>query len=185
KRRLVVHFVENSLGELAIDAAVLFPIAGIEARARVRYMAERPKPLVGKTVVITLLFLLAEPDASQRVSRVLGRDTNPAAFIGHLAIRVAAAVRHPGAAACLHHRIECGCEPAGRLHPANFISVVNMDERLAVRQYDKLRASQARSRHLFQPFFSPGHGYLLLHLRLSEPWFTFRARAALSNGRET
>ena len=94
-RRLVVHLVQNGVGKLAINHAILIPVAGIEARPCIGHMAERPKPFVGESVVVALLFLFGQPDAPQRVSRILRRHAQTVARVHHFGVGITASVRHP------------------------------------------------------------------------------------------
>ena len=88
-------------------------------------VAERPESLVGKTVVITLFLFLREPDAPQRVLRMLRRDPNPVASVHGVPIAAAAAVRDPGSGAGPHDRLDRRDQTACR--PGDFDPVPGFD----------------------------------------------------------
>ncbi len=115
----VADFVEHGIGEAPVDLDVLAPVAVVEHRARVGDVAQRPQGAVGQAVVVAVLLARRQPHPPQGVGRIVGRHAETAARVRRLAIAGAAAVRDPGAAARPHHRIECGDQAAGRLHPVH------------------------------------------------------------------
>ena len=108
------HFLEHGVGKVAIHALVIQPILGPKDRARVRDVTERPQTLVGKAFVVALLLRGGEPDAAQRVARVIRRNAETIVGIDGFAIGVAGTVRDPGAVAGEQHRFERGHQSAGR-----------------------------------------------------------------------
>ncbi len=96
-----VHLFENGVGKLTIDAAVMFPVGGVETRGSAGDVAQRPQRVVGEAVVIALLLLARQPDAAERISRVLRRHCGAAVFVAGFTVAVAAAVGDPNAAARL------------------------------------------------------------------------------------
>src|SRR4029079_7604360 len=75
-------------------------------RTRVRVVAQRPQPLIGKSEVVAALLLARQPDPAQRVGLLAGRYAQAAVRVGGLAIGGAAAVRDPDARAGTHHRFQ-------------------------------------------------------------------------------
>ena len=143
ERRPVPGLLEDRLGEQLVDLAIGLPVAGVEDRPREDDVAERPQSAVGQAVVIALLLLLGQPDPAQGVSGVLGRDPDPVVGIDRQAVGVARAVRHPGAAAGEHHRVECRRHPAGGAHALDDVADVAVDVGLAVGDDDEPLASQS------------------------------------------
>ena len=144
--RRALDLVEHGLGELRVDARILLPVRGVEDGPGVSDMAERPQRAVRKAVVVALLFFMGQPDAAQRVGRLVRRNAEASALVGGLVIPAAAAVRDPHAAGCAHDRIERGDESARRTNPPDTASgtldtVVNV--RLAVRDNDDANAAEA------------------------------------------
>ncbi len=90
-----VRFRRHHLGELGVHLLIGAPIAGAERRPHVGQMAQRPEALIGKSVVITLLLFLRQPDAAQGIGRIVGRHPDLIVSIHGLAVRGAGAVRHP------------------------------------------------------------------------------------------
>src|SRR5262249_52416820 len=127
-RWFIPDLVQDGLGELLVDAAILLPVVGVEARPRAGDVAKGPERLVGHAVVVPLLLLLAQPDAPQGVGGFLGRDPHPAAVVGHGAVGVAAPVRHPGAATGAQHGVEGGGQTARRPRAADGLALVDVYE---------------------------------------------------------
>ena len=70
-----------------------------------RDVAERPEPLVGKSIIITLFFFLGEPDPFEHVLRLLGGNSDFALVINHLAVGITASMGNPGSSAGLEDRL--------------------------------------------------------------------------------
>jgi len=71
-----LRFREHGIGEFPVDRLVVLEVLAAERRPDVRDMAEGPEAAVGEAVVVALFLLLREPDAPQRIGRLLGRDAN-------------------------------------------------------------------------------------------------------------
>src|SRR5581483_5273963 len=69
-----LHLLEKCVGKFAVHSGVMLPICGAEGGARVRNVAEGPETLIGKTKIVALFLLLAEPDPLQRVLGVVRRN---------------------------------------------------------------------------------------------------------------
>jgi len=80
----------------------------------VRDVTERPETFVRKAFVVAAIFLFGEPNATERVSGVMGRNLDAVVFVDHLAVGIAGAVGHPGAVAGLKNGFERGDQAAGR-----------------------------------------------------------------------
>src|SRR5712691_2967783 len=65
-----LHFLQNGIGKPPVDSLVLQPILGTKDGTRMRNVRERPQSFVRKTLVIAFVFLIAEPYAAQRVTRM-------------------------------------------------------------------------------------------------------------------
>ena len=89
----------------------------VEDRPGVGDVAERPQRAVGEAVVVASLLFLGQPDAAQRVGRLVRRHGEAAVIVGRLVVAAAAAVRDPDAAGRAHDRIERRDEAAGRTNP--------------------------------------------------------------------
>src|SRR5580692_4661609 len=61
--RRVFDFLQHRVRELAIDLLIKLPVGRTEDGAGMGDMAEWPKTFVGKTVIVTFLFPLAQPNA--------------------------------------------------------------------------------------------------------------------------
>src|ERR1700730_5273610 len=85
------HLFKQSVGELVVDSLVMLPIIGTEDRPGVRDVAERPKTLIGKPVVVAFLFLFGEPYAPQRVLRILWRYAQTVVVINRFHVGITAA----------------------------------------------------------------------------------------------
>src|ERR1700730_6717180 len=112
------HLFEQSVSELMVDSLVMLPIIGTEDRPGVRDMAERPKTLIGKPVVVTFLLLFGEPYAPQRVSRILWRYAQTIVVVNRFHVGIPAAVCDPCSVAGAEHRFERRYQSTGQ--NANF-----------------------------------------------------------------
>ncbi len=66
----------DGLREALVHVHVLLPVAGTEDGPHMRDVTERPQAFVGESVVIPALLFLGEPDATQRVRRIVGRHVD-------------------------------------------------------------------------------------------------------------
>src|SRR5260370_40612808 len=108
------HLFDDSVSELVVDSLVVFPIIGPEDRPGVRDVAERPKPLIGKPVVVAFLFLFGEPYPPQRVLRILWRHAQTIMLVNRFHVGITAALSDPGSIAGAEHRFQCRYQSAGR-----------------------------------------------------------------------
>src|ERR1700730_18439711 len=115
------HLFEQSVSELVVDSLVMLPIIGTEDRPGVRDVAERPKTLIGKPVVVAFLFLFGEPYPPQRVLRILWRYAQTVIVVNRFHVGVAAGLRPPFYVAGADHRFERRYQSPGR--NANFQEV--------------------------------------------------------------
>ena len=63
--------LNDGLGKPLVDGAILVPVGFPEDRPDKGDMAERPQPLIGKAVVVAVLFFLRQPDTPERIERVI------------------------------------------------------------------------------------------------------------------
>src|SRR5271169_1983723 len=64
----VFDFLQHRISELAVDLLIMLPIGRAKDGAGMGNVAEWPKTLVGKTVIVAFLLLLAQPHPSQGVT---------------------------------------------------------------------------------------------------------------------
>src|SRR5260370_7625906 len=74
------HLFDDSVSELVVDSLVVFPIISPEDRPGVRDVAERPKPLIAKPVVVAFLFPFVEPSPPPHLFRTLSRPAHTIIF---------------------------------------------------------------------------------------------------------
>ena len=160
--RLAVHLFQHGVGELAVDAAVMLPVGGVEARGGAGDVAQRPQGVVGEAVVVALLLLACVNQTRRRVyvgfSGGHGRCGRGRRWLRGRRRRLPCA--HPDAAAGPHDGVEGGGHAAGRPAETDLVAVVKMDVRLSVGDDDELGVAEARAGDFLQPFFRPGHGVL-------------------------
>ena len=61
-------------------------------------MAKGPEPFIGKSIVVPVFLLLAQPDSADLIRRIFWRDVYMVAFVDNIPIGAARAMRNPGAA---------------------------------------------------------------------------------------
>ncbi len=145
-RRRAVDLLEHRLGELRVDARVVLPVGRVENGSRVSDMAEGPERAVREAVVVALFLFRRQPDAAERVGRLVRRHREAPAFVRCLVIAAAAAVRDPDAAGRAHDGVERGHKAACRTNPRDpaFSSVhAVMNVRLAIRDDNDTNAAEA------------------------------------------
>ena len=79
-RRRAFDLVEHGLRKLRVDARILLPVRCVEDGSGVGDMAERPQRAVREAVVVPLLFFMRQPDAAQRVRRLVRRNGEASAL---------------------------------------------------------------------------------------------------------
>ena len=70
-------------------------------------VAQRPESFVGQPAVILALDLLGQPDASQRVERLLGRNENVIPLVDYGTVGGSTAMRYPDTPRGAHDRVDC------------------------------------------------------------------------------
>ena len=100
------RFFDDGIGEALIDCHIVLPIRQPEGGPHERNVTHRPKPLIGKTVIISLLFLMGEPNPPEGVLWVARRHTQAIVGIHGIAISRAATVSDPRSTASTHHRLK-------------------------------------------------------------------------------
>src|SRR5262245_7648319 len=93
------NLIENGLRKLLIDVFVTLPIRGAKNGTRVSDMAEGPNSFVRETIVVALLIFLREPDAPQRVVRMIRWNSHVVFCVDHLTIRIRRPMGDPCAVA--------------------------------------------------------------------------------------
>ena len=141
--------------ELLVDRPVVRPVLRAELGPVVHDVAERPQPLVGEAVVVPRLLLRREPDALEREARVVGGHAEAAPRVRGLAVRVAAGLRDPDAAAGAHHRIHRGDEAAGRRDHLDAAVLPDVADGLAVGDHHQRPLAEPHLGELLEPLFRP------------------------------
>ena len=147
-----LHLLQQRLREALVHQAVVPPVGGAKARALVDDVAERPQALVGETVIVAGLLLVAQPHAPQGVRRIRRGQPDP---LADLTVGVAAAVGDPHAAARLHDRAERGHEAARRLLLPHEAAVAHVAHRLAVGHDEDGTAAEAHLDELLETLLRP------------------------------
>ena len=157
RRIHVRHFLQNSIGKPLVNPLVLQPVLGSKNRPGVRDVAERPKALVRKTIVVAFFFFVGEPDAAQCVTGAIGRNAEPVAGIDNFSVSAARAVRNPCAVACQQNGFEGRDHAAGRHdHFDRFVlPVEHMHVRLAIRNDKERLLLESIAQADAQPFRCP------------------------------
>src|SRR5579862_6157098 len=97
---LVGHLFEHGIGELLVDGAIRLPIGRTKNWTRVRNVTKWPEAFVRKSEVITFLFILGEPNSSQSVFRIIGRNPQLIIGINRFLVRVATPMSNPFPITC-------------------------------------------------------------------------------------
>ena len=105
-RILGLGLLGDGVGEPRVDLFIELPVALPELRAHERDVAQRPKAFIGKTVVITVLLLVRNPDSPKRVRGSARRNADLVIGVDRFPVGAAAAVSDPGAAAGAHDRLK-------------------------------------------------------------------------------
>src|SRR5258706_12394595 len=95
--RLLRHFdfFQHDLREFLIYTLIVFPILTAKHGTRVRDMAKRPDSFVREPLIVSLLLFLREPEAAERVARMIGRNAQPASRVYGFPARVVRALNGP------------------------------------------------------------------------------------------
>ena len=57
-----IHFVQHGLREFLVHFLVMYPISRSKDRPRMSNVSKRPKALIGKTEIVSLLLFFGEPN---------------------------------------------------------------------------------------------------------------------------
>ena len=90
-----LHLFEQRIGKPLVHALVALPVGGAEDGPRVRDVAQRPQPFVGKAVVVLRLFFRGKPHPPQRVTRIVRRHAQPVELVHGRLVGIAAAAAPP------------------------------------------------------------------------------------------
>jgi hypothetical protein len=104
-------FFNDCIGEAPIDSYIGMPVRPPEDGTHERYVTHRPQSLIGKPVIISLLFLTGEPDPPEGVLRMARRYMDAIVCINGVSVRRAAAVGNPLSTTSTHYRLKC-CDHA-------------------------------------------------------------------------
>lgn len=152
---LAVDFLQDRLGEVAVDLDVVPPVRLPEGGADVGDVAERPEGLVGQAVVVPRRLLLGQPDPLQGVARGLRRNRDLPLGVHHLPIGGAAAVGDPQPPRGAQDRVEGGDQPAGRAEAADLPVLEGMDIGLAIGDHDETSLPQPLPEEVGQVRLAP------------------------------
>src|SRR3972149_4974919 len=97
----ILQFSQSGSSKFLVDGSIIPPILRPEGWTCMRDVAERPEPLVGKSIIVTLFFFLGEPDPFEHVLRLLGATSDFALGKNHLAVGITASMGDPGSSAGL------------------------------------------------------------------------------------
>src|SRR5882757_1409664 len=152
---LVRHFFRDCIGESSIHLVVVFPVRGAKCRASMGHMTERPQTFIGKAVVISFLFFRAEPDATERIARIVWRNLQPVMTVYGFSVSISAALRHPGSMAGAKYRFK-GCnQTAGWNRNRDSAALPAVNVRLTIGDHKQAAAIQLRADMVGEPFCGP------------------------------
>src|SRR5260370_26284476 len=103
---LTRHLLHQRVCKFLIHGVVVLPVRSPKRRAGMCDVAEGPETLVGETVVISVFLLGAEPDATQRVARIIRWNLQPIMTVHCFYIRIAATMGHPRSVAGAKNRLK-------------------------------------------------------------------------------
>src|ERR1017187_4163858 len=109
-----------------------------------RDMTKRPKALVGESVIVSFLLLLAQPYPPQGIARVFRRDAQPIMPVYHFFVRITAAMCDPCAVAGGEDRLQSSDQSAGRNRHFVRLSIALADIGFAIRHHKQAAAVEAR-----------------------------------------
>src|SRR5580692_11353512 len=109
----IADFCNHGVRELGVDFLIVPPVVRAEDRASMGNVTERPKALVGKAVVVSVLFFLAEPNSPQCVFRLLGWYAEMVVFIRGGTVGIAGTMRDPGSVGSTQDRFHRGYQATG------------------------------------------------------------------------
>ena len=151
-----VDLLAESVRELLVDGLVVLPVLASEDGPGMCEVAERPETLVGKAVVVALLFFGREPDPPDQVGLFAGRHADPAVLVCRLSVRGTAPVGDPDSGAGPQDRLERGDETArGMNDDDTAVLGPSMDVRFPIRDDDDSLAVQVPAERLLEPLWRP------------------------------
>ena len=100
-------------GELDVDVLIRGPVLAAELRTHVHHVAEGPQPLVRESAVVGRECRFVNPQSSQLIGGVVGRNGHLVGCIDDDTVRGPGAVRDPHAAPFTHERVERDGDSAG------------------------------------------------------------------------
>ena len=139
----VLDFLQHRRRELLVYILIVPPVGGAKNRTSMRDVAERPQSLVGKTVVVTLFLLFAEPHPAQAVARIVRRNAQSIVCVHNFHVGISAAVGDPGAVAGVEHRLQRRHQAAGRDDHLNRLPVALMHVGFTIGDHKQTAAIQA------------------------------------------
>src|SRR4030042_2721581 len=152
----ILHLLQSGRSEFLVDGFIIPPILRPEGWTCMRNVAERPEPLIGKSIVITFFFFFGEPDPFEDVLRLLWGNSDFTLVIHHLAVGITASMSNPGSSAGLEDRLQGRHQPTGgpqafHLFPSSFMHV-----RFAVGYHEEKPFLEEGTYLLFKPRWRPG-----------------------------
>src|SRR5208283_1802035 len=151
----VLRFFQDRIREFSVDLLVIAPVGGSKQRTGVCYVAKRPQTLVGKAIVITFLFFLTQPETSQGIARVVGRNPQAVIEVHGFAVGIAAAMSDPGAIAGLQHWLQSRDQTTGGNDYLQVLSSATMKIWLPVGYRDQTAIPQFAAHVHCQPVRCP------------------------------
>ena len=154
---VAIRLLDHRIGEALVDQHVVLPVAGAKNGTNMGDVAERPHSFIGKSVVVAVFLFLGEPDASERVIRMIRWDLYPVVLVHHFPIGGAAAVGDPRSRAGSHHRFYRCHKSAGRSTDLDALLSFHMDVRLPIGDHDDLVSRQFLMEKVPQGVRGPGY----------------------------
>ena len=146
---------EHGIGKFAVHLLVIFPVLGTKDRPRVRDMAKRPKPFIGKAEVVAVFLFLIEPHAPERILRLGRRHAQAIVLVHGFPIGIAAGLGDPGAIASAQNRLDRSDQAAGGNHDLQIAVLARVNVGLAIRHYYEAPLLQPLAHVHGEPVGSP------------------------------
>ena len=93
----IFDFLQHGLREFLIYTLVMFPVPGPKHGPCMSDMTERPNSLVREPQIVSFFLFLGEPQAAERVVRMIGGNAQPVICVDGFPIRIRGAMGDPGA----------------------------------------------------------------------------------------
>ncbi len=149
------NLFEDCRCKFLIHALVMLPIRGAKNGTRMGNMAERPNSFVREAEIVALLLFLRQPETTQGVVRMVGRNAQAVLRIDGLPVGIRGTVGDPGAVACVQNRFESRHQSTCGHAGFDSLAAVNMLVRLAVGNHKQRPAVQAFLNIRAQPVRGP------------------------------